>query len=77
MLNSTLTATQRTQSCLVENHQTPEGVRIPEPLRPYMMGIDFIPFHHLATAAAAAGGPLRRNRIGQALFTQAMQHLKR
>ena len=44
MLNSTLSATQRTLSCLIENHQTPEGVVVPEPLRSFMGGIDFLPF---------------------------------
>jgi hypothetical protein len=44
MLNSTLTATERTLCCILENYQTPEGVRVPEVLQPYMMGIDFIPF---------------------------------
>jgi seryl-tRNA synthetase len=44
MLNSTLTATERTICCLLETHQTPDGVVVPEVLRPYMMGIDFIPF---------------------------------
>eukprot|EP00887_Chlorella_sp_A99_P003561 scaffold7.g3561.t1 len=44
MLNGTLTATERTLCCVLENYQTPEGLRIPEVLRPFMMGIDFIPF---------------------------------
>ncbi len=44
MLNSTLTATERTICCILENYQTPEGVRVPPVLQPYMMGIDFIPF---------------------------------
>ncbi|KAF9999598.1 Cytosolic seryl-tRNA synthetase [Entomortierella chlamydospora] len=43
-LNSTLTATTRTLSCILENYQTPEGIRIPEPLIPYMDGRDFLPF---------------------------------
>ena len=43
MLNSTLTATQRTLSCLLETHQTPDGVVVPEPLRSFM-GTDFLPF---------------------------------
>ncbi|KAF9967132.1 Cytosolic seryl-tRNA synthetase [Mortierella alpina] len=43
-LNSTLTATTRTLSCILENYQTPEGVRVPEPLIPYMDGRDFLPF---------------------------------
>lgn len=45
MLNSTLTATERTLCCLVENNQTPEGVNVPEPLRKFMPGgIAFLPF---------------------------------
>lgn len=44
LLNSTLSATERTLCCLLENHQTPEGVRVPEVLKPWMCGIDFIPF---------------------------------
>lgn len=43
-LNSTLTATERTLSCLLENYQTEEGVVVPEPLRPYMGGLELIPF---------------------------------
>mmetsp|Transcript_15933 Transcript_15933/g.47918 ORF Transcript_15933/g.47918 Transcript_15933/m.47918 type:complete len:451 (-) Transcript_15933:2211-3563(-) len=44
MLNGTLTATERTICCILENHQTPEGVKIPKVLQPFMMGIDFLPF---------------------------------
>ena len=44
MLNSTLTATERTMCCLVENYQTPDGCRVPEVLQPFMGGIDFLPF---------------------------------
>jgi len=44
MLNGTLCATERALCCIVENYQTPEGLRIPEVLRPYMQGRDFIPF---------------------------------
>ena len=44
MLNSTLTATERTLCCLLETHQTETGVTVPEVLRPFMMGIDFLPF---------------------------------
>ncbi|KAG0083071.1 Cytosolic seryl-tRNA synthetase [Podila epicladia] len=43
-LNSTLTATGRTLSCILENYQTEKGVRVPEPLVPYMDGRDFLPF---------------------------------
>ncbi|EPS69221.1 hypothetical protein M569_05545, partial [Genlisea aurea] len=44
MLNSTLTAIERTMCCVMENHQTDEGVEIPEALRPYMGGKSLIPF---------------------------------
>ncbi|SGY24133.1 BQ5605_C019g09014 [Microbotryum silenes-dioicae] len=44
MLNGTLCATERALCCIVENYQTPEGLMIPEPLRPYMGGRDFIPY---------------------------------
>ncbi|KAF8878809.1 hypothetical protein CPB84DRAFT_1817478 [Gymnopilus junonius] len=44
MLNGTLCATERALCCLVENYQTPEGLVIPEVLRPYMQGREFLPF---------------------------------
>ncbi|KAF5348073.1 hypothetical protein D9758_010043 [Tetrapyrgos nigripes] len=44
MLNGTLCATERALCCLVENYQTPDGVVIPEVLRPYMQGRDFLPW---------------------------------
>lgn len=44
MLNGTLCATERALCCLVENYQTPEGLKIPEVLRPYMQGRDFLPW---------------------------------
>lgn len=44
LLNSTLSATERTLCCVLENYQTEDGVRIPEVLQPFMMGMDFIPF---------------------------------
>ncbi|CAG8732654.1 13999_t:CDS:2 [Dentiscutata erythropus] len=43
-LNATLCATERALCCILENYQTPEGVIIPEKLRPYMDGRDFLPF---------------------------------
>ena len=30
--------------CVLENHQTPDGFRVPEALVPYMHGITFLPF---------------------------------
>lgn len=56
MLNSTLSATERTLCCILENYQTPEGVRVPEALQPFMPGIDFIPFRK----ALNAKGQVRR-----------------
>lgn len=44
MLNATLTATERTICCLLENYQTEEGVVVPEVLRPYMDGMEIMPF---------------------------------
>ncbi|KAF8802386.1 serine-tRNA ligase [Phlegmacium glaucopus] len=44
MLNGTLCATERALCCLVENYQTPEGLIIPEVLRPYLQGREFLPF---------------------------------
>jgi len=43
-LNSTLTATERTICCILENNQKEDGVEIPEVLRPFMFGKTFLPF---------------------------------
>ncbi|KAJ3020023.1 Cytosolic seryl-tRNA synthetase [Thoreauomyces humboldtii] len=43
-LNCTLTATERTICCLLENWQTEEGVTVPPVLRQYMGGKSFFPF---------------------------------
>ncbi|ODV89622.1 hypothetical protein CANCADRAFT_141551 [Tortispora caseinolytica NRRL Y-17796] len=44
-LNSTLCATERALCCVLENYQTPEGLIVPEVLRPYLPGKpDFLPF---------------------------------
>ncbi|TGZ77827.1 serine-tRNA ligase [Ascodesmis nigricans] len=44
-LNSTLCATERALCCIMENYQTEDGMRIPEPLRKYLPGNpDFIPY---------------------------------
>lgn len=44
MLNGTLCATERAMCCIVENYQTPEGLVVPEVLRPYMQGREFLPW---------------------------------
>lgn len=43
MLNGTLCATERTLCCILENYQTPDGVRVPKVLVPYV-GTDFIKY---------------------------------
>ncbi|XP_074579529.1 serine--tRNA ligase [Curcuma longa] len=44
MLNSTLTATERTVCCILENYQTEDGVIVPEVLIPFMGGKEFLQF---------------------------------
>ncbi|WVZ55851.1 hypothetical protein U9M48_006457 [Paspalum notatum var. saurae] len=44
MLNSTLTATERTLCCILENFQKEDGVEVLKVLQPYMGGIEFLPF---------------------------------
>jgi hypothetical protein len=55
MLNSTLSATERTLCCILENYQTPDGVRVPELLQPFMPGVDFIPFRKTMNAKGQVG----------------------
>ncbi|MCQ2818730.1 MAG: serine--tRNA ligase [archaeon] len=43
MLNGTLCATERTLCCILENYQTPTGVKVPEVLQPFV-GTDFLPY---------------------------------
>ena len=44
LLNSTLTATERSLCCILENWQTPTGFVVPPALRPWTMGVEFVPF---------------------------------
>lgn len=44
MLNSTLCATTRVICCILENYQTDDGVVVPEVLRPFMGGMELLPF---------------------------------
>ncbi|PHH71393.1 hypothetical protein CDD83_5206 [Cordyceps sp. RAO-2017] len=65
-LNATLCATTRTMCCILENYQTEEGLRVPEPLRRYLPGApDFIHYakelpkestSHKALTQRAKGG---------------------
>lgn len=36
MLNATLTATERTLCCILENYQTETGVKVPKVLQPFV-----------------------------------------
>jgi hypothetical protein len=44
MLDLTLTATERTLCCILENYQKEGGVEVPKVLQAYMGGIEFLPF---------------------------------
>ncbi|MES1913790.1 MAG: hypothetical protein MHM6MM_005948 [Cercozoa sp. M6MM] len=44
MLNATLCATTRTICCILENYQTPEGIKVPEVLQPFMGGLELLPY---------------------------------
>jgi len=46
MLNSTLCANTRTLCAILENYQTPDGIIVPEVLRPFLGGKEKIPFVH-------------------------------
>ncbi|KAL6531276.1 hypothetical protein OROHE_014345 [Orobanche hederae] len=46
LLNSTLTATQRTMCCILENYQKEDGVEIPQVLQCYMGGEKFMAFQN-------------------------------
>ncbi|GAB2279871.1 hypothetical protein Dimus_014507 [Dionaea muscipula] len=55
LLNSTLTATERTMCCILENYQREDGVEVPEVLQPYMCGKKFIPFQPRVVAPEVKG----------------------
>ncbi|KAJ4807131.1 Serine--tRNA ligase [Rhynchospora pubera] len=54
MLNSTLTATERTICCILETYQKEDGVEVPEELRTYV-GCDFLPFKKKPTPEVKPG----------------------
>ncbi|CAD6210036.1 unnamed protein product [Miscanthus lutarioriparius] len=63
MLNSTLTATERTLCCILENFQKEDGVEVPKALQPYMGGIEFLPFKQPLDVKQAADSKSNRNRL--------------
>ncbi|CAL5433933.1 unnamed protein product [Camellia sinensis] len=58
LLNSTLTATERTMCRILENYQREDGVEIPEVLREYMGGKTFLPFQ-IAPVKEAKGKKIK------------------
>ncbi|KAI0379967.1 seryl-tRNA synthetase [Hypomontagnella monticulosa] len=63
-LNSTLCATERALCCILENYQTEDGLRVPEPLRKYLPGApEFIPFaKELPKDTTSAGGKAKADK---------------
>ncbi|KAL6553561.1 hypothetical protein OROGR_007403 [Orobanche gracilis] len=55
LLNSTLTATERTMCCILENYQREDGFEVPRVLQPYMGGKKFIPFQALPPVKKTKG----------------------
>merc|ERR1712087_628997 len=73
-LNATLTATERTICCILENYQTEEGVQVPNVLRPFMGGMKIMPFvnappknigKHKAAKAHAKKNPKQKQKQKQ------------
>ena len=65
LLNCTLTATERTLCCLLENFQTEDGFVVPKPLRSFLLDenmeqVDFIPYtKELTKEKEAAAAPVK------------------
>jgi len=62
MLNSTLTATERTLCCILENFQKEDGVEVPKALQPYMGGIEFLPFKQPLDVKQAADSKSNKSK---------------
>ncbi|KAG9457943.1 hypothetical protein H6P81_002451 [Aristolochia fimbriata] len=63
LLNSTLTATERTICCILENYQKEDGVEIPLPLQPFM-GTSFLPFQNIPASDAKGKKPKAKGNSG-------------
>ncbi|KAE8010190.1 hypothetical protein FH972_006580 [Carpinus fangiana] len=57
LLNSTLTATERTMCCILENYQKEDGVEVPAALREFMGGKSFLPFKNKPATEAKGKKP--------------------
>ncbi|KAL6649407.1 hypothetical protein ACP70R_013631 [Stipagrostis hirtigluma subsp. patula] len=62
MLNSTLTATERTLCCILENYQKEDGVEVPKALQPYMGGLEFLPFKKPLDGKQAGGSKSNKSK---------------
>ncbi|KAH9616026.1 hypothetical protein KSS87_014844 [Heliosperma pusillum] len=62
LLNSTLTATERTLCCILENYQKKDGVEIPEVLRPFMGGKTFLPFKNNPASASTSTSDSKKKK---------------
>jgi len=65
MLNATLCATTRTICCILENYQTPDGIRVPEVLVPFMGGETFIQFVNKLPASSPSEKKTETNKQEQ------------
>jgi seryl-tRNA synthetase len=68
MLNSTLTATERTLCCILENCQREDGVEVPKALQPYMGGIEFLPFKQPLDSKKAADSKSNKSKTKVFLY---------
>lgn len=71
MLNATLCATERTICCILENYQTPEGVVVPEVLRPFMGGIEIMKFTKPPPKASELANATRNKDAPEAVIAGA------
>jgi len=73
-LNSTLCATERALCCVLENYQTEEGLRVPEPLRKYLPGApEFIPYTKELPKETAAKKTAKEKNVAKTKPAEAKQ----
>ncbi|RRT38067.1 hypothetical protein B296_00045193 [Ensete ventricosum] len=65
MLNSTLTATERTICCILENYQRENGVQIPQVLQPFMGGLEFLPFKPVTEASTKTAKAKNQDQLSK------------
>ncbi|OQE32254.1 hypothetical protein PENSTE_c001G03755 [Penicillium steckii] len=77
-LNATLTATERTLCCVLENYQREDGIVVPEPLRKYIPGApEFLPYvKDLPKDTTSARVKAKKEAKGAEAATKKMEGLK-